>query len=99
MAKVEVTDIQKLRPELLEISEAEIDRRITELQMAKAHKASEKERAEREAKFAEAGTRIEQVVDGLKWLHEAGFLSEKVTASYTTAGGVFAPHLSFRRPR
>jgi len=39
------------------------------------------------------------VLDGLKWLDANGFLPEKVKASFTTEGGVFAPHLKMRKPK
>lgn len=100
MAKsVKLDDITKLNPALLEISDAEIERRITELVMAREHKAKEAERLDREAKLDEAGAKIDSVLDGLKWLDANGFLSEKVKASFTTSAGMFSPHLSFKKPR
>lgn len=60
MAKID--DITKLNPALLEISEAEIDRRITELMMARDHKAKEAERLDREAKLDEAGAQVDMVL-------------------------------------
>lgn len=96
MAKID--DITQLRPELLDKSQAELERQITELQMALAYKAEEGARKEREAKVAEAGKHIDNVLTGLRWLHENGFLSEKVAASFTNTKGVFTPHLSFRKP-
>jgi len=100
MAKsAKIDDITKLNPALLEISSAEIDRRITELLMAKEHKAAEAERLDREAKLDEAGAKIDAVLDGLKWLEANGFLSEKVKGYFTTTSGMFAPHLAMKKPR
>lgn len=96
MAKIE--DITKLRPELLEKSQAELERQMTEIQMALNWKAEEGARKERAAKVAEASTRIDAVLDGLRWLHDNGLLSEKVAGYFTNAKGVFAPHLSFKKP-
>lgn len=97
MAKID--DITKLRPELLDKSDAELERLETEIKMARQYKAEEGARKEREAKLAEAGARMETVVDGLRWLNDNGFLSDKVKAMYTTAGGVFAAHLFFKKPK
>lgn len=99
MVKSVTPPIEKLRPELLEKSDAELDRLIAELQMAKDAKAVKAEAERRERLTGEAIAHMDQVVESLKWLEANGFMSEKVRASYTTAGGVFAPHLSFKRPR
>lgn len=96
MAKI--SDIKALRPELLDKSQAELERQMAELQMAIAWKAEEGARKEREAKIAEAGVKIDAVLDGLRWLNDNGFLGEKVVAAFTNAKGVFTPHLSFRKP-
>lgn len=96
MAKID--DITKLRPELLDKSQAELERQITELQMALAYKAEEGARKAREAKVAEASVKIDAVLDGLRWLHDNGFLSDKVSSVFTNAKGVFTPHLSFKKP-
>jgi len=98
MAKVEITDIRKLRPELLDKSAAELERQITELQMALAEKQKIEEEKRREALSDEARIRREAIVDNLKWLQENGLLSEKVAGYFTInrAGkDTFAPHLSF----
>lgn len=97
MAKI--TDIKALRPDLLDKSQAELERQITELQMALIHKQEEGARKEREAKLSEAGVKMDAVVDGLRWLNDNGFLSEKVKAMFTTSGGAFAAHLFFKRPK
>lgn len=100
MAKsVKIDDITKLNPALLEISDAEIERRITELMMAREHKAKEAERLDREAKLDEAGVQIDMVLSGLKWLEGNGFLPEKVKGYFTTSNGMFSPHLVLRKPR
>lgn len=97
MAKI--SDIKQLRPELLDKSQAELERQMAELQMAIAYKAEEGARKEREAKLSEAGVKMDAVVDGLRWLNDNGFLSEKVKAMFTTSGGAFAAHLFFKKPK
>lgn len=95
----EITDIEKLRPELLEKSDAELERLANEIEMARQEKARRGE-AERRAKvMAEAGTHVEAVLSGLKWLHAEGFLSAKVTESFTRSDGQFNPATFIRAPR
>lgn len=96
---VKITDIKALRPELLEKSQAELERQMAELQMALQWKAEEGARKERAAKIAQASDHIDKVLEGLKWLHENDFLGETVKAAFTNAKGVFTPHLSMRKPR
>lgn len=97
--KVDVTEIEKLRPELLDKSVAELERQMTEIQMALDRKRAIEEEKHRAANNEKAAARMDAVVDGLKWLHENNYLTDKVTAMFTTSGGVFAPHLNFKKPR
>lgn len=94
MAKID--DIQKLRPELLDKSTAELERQMTELQMALDHKKAEAERKEVAALVDEVNSVQEAVSKGLAFLHENRLLAESVISAYTTAGGSFAPHLKHR---
>jgi hypothetical protein len=94
-----VTDIEKLRPELLDLSVAELERRANEIQLAIRAKAEKEEAERRAAVVAEAATHVETVVTGLKWLHDNGFLSGKVTESFTRADGQFNPATYLRAPR
>lgn len=99
VAKVEITDIKKLRPELLEKSVAEIDRLITELQMAKVEKSKVEEAAKRAKQLDEAGAHFDSVLESLRWLHENNFLADSVKEFFTTSSGVFTPHLKLKKPR
>jgi hypothetical protein len=95
----EITDIEKLNPDLLKLSAAEIKRRMTELQMA-LDKKEEQEKAElRKLMIEEAGHHVDAVLTGLRWLEEHKFLSEAVVAFLSTEKGQFMPHLKFKRPR
>ena len=95
---VKVTNIKDLRPELLEKSDAELDRLETEIKMARQYRAEEGARKEREAKIAQASEHIDKVLEGLRFLHDNGFLTDRVVATFTNAKGIFTPHLSFRKP-
>jgi len=94
-----ITDIEKLRPELLTMSLAELERRRNEIDMAIAQKAAAEEAERRNRMVAEATERVEGVVAGLKWLHAEGFLSDKMTEALTTGAGAFNPGMFIRPPR
>lgn len=94
MAKIE--DIQKLRPELLDKSDAELERLETEIRMARQHKADEAARKEIESLVAQVNAAQDTILKSLNFLFEQGVLSEVVAQAYTTAGGSFAPHLRHR---
>ena len=103
--KVEVTDVSKLRPELLNMSVAEIDRRIAELKMAREQKEEAEKAKARAALIEEAGSHIYQILESLRWLDTNKMLPESVKQFFTTspvADGktpVFSPHLKFKKPR
>jgi hypothetical protein len=94
-----VDDIEKLRPELLQKSVAQLDREIVERQLAIAYIQRAEETARRAALVDEAASRVERLVDDIKWLHASGFLSAKVTESFTRADGQFNPATFIRPPR
>lgn len=94
-----VSDIEKLRPELLSMSVAELERRRDEIEMAIQRKAKEEEDARRAVLVEEAGKHVESVIKGLRWLYEEGFLSEKVTDMFTRGDGQFNPATYIRAPR
>lgn len=96
--KVVLTDVSKLRPDLLEKSQAELERQMAEIQMAIAYKAEEGARKEREARHAEAVKHVEAIWSGLQFLNEHGFLSDAVREFFTYAKGAFTPHLKLRKP-
>lgn len=103
--KVEVTDVSKLRPELLSMSVAEIDRRIAELKMAKEQKEEAEKAKARAALIEEAGGHIDHILESIRWLETNNMLSESVKQFFTTsptAGDkkpVFSPHLKFKKPK
>ena len=103
--KVDVTDVSKLRPELLNLSVKEIDRQIAELQMAKTQKEEEERAKARAALVDEAGAHVDNVLDGLRWLHTNGFLAQGIIDFFSTAPKAagdkptFVPHLKMKRPR
>lgn len=94
MAKID--DIQKLRPELLDKSTAELERQMTELQMALDHKKAEAERKELASLVDEINKAHDAVLNGLNFLHEHKVLAQAVADAYTTVSGQFAPHLKHR---
>jgi len=97
----EITDIEKLNPELLKLSPAEIKRRMTELQMALNAKEEQEKAAVRAKLVEEAGVHIDNLLDSLRWLEANKFLPDSVVAFFTTSGDkpTFVPHLKFKKPR
>ncbi|RWO08254.1 hypothetical protein [Mesorhizobium sp.] len=90
--------IDKLRPELLEISDAEFERRQAEFELAARERKRRAEIAAKEALAAEAGERIERVVADVKWLHDNGLLPERVTQGFSRGDGMFSPGMILRAP-
>lgn len=94
-----ITDIKKLRPELLDLSVAELHRRRDEIDMAISEKAAKEESERRAALVDEAGTRTEAVLDNVKWLHDNGFLAQRLVEALTRSDGQFNPSTFLRKPR
>lgn len=94
-----ITDIKKLRPELLDMSVAELERRRSEIEMAIAEKAKVEAEEKRRKDMEEATKRIDQLMDDLRWLHERNFLGPKVIEAFSGNDGQFAPHRYLKRPR
>ncbi|HWU60400.1 hypothetical protein [Rhizobium sp. C1] len=69
-----IQDIDKLRPELMSKSDAELERQITELQLALEKKKALEEEKERALVLAEARERIDRLVSDIMWLHEKNLL-------------------------
>jgi hypothetical protein len=69
-----IQDIDKLRPELMSKSDAELERQITELQLALEKKKALEEEKERAMVLAEARERIDRLVSDIMWLHEKNLL-------------------------
>lgn len=86
-----ITDIEKLAPELLKKSKAQIEREITERQMALAELERQEQIKAKEELAARANDHIEAVVAGLTFLHENGILNAKVEEALTRNDGRFVP--------
>lgn len=86
-----ITDIEKLRPELLDKSLGELARLKAEIEMAQAEVQRREDVKAKEALADEANTHIDAVVAGVKWLHANGLLPGKLTEAFSRADGVFTP--------
>ncbi len=93
-----ITDIKKLKPELLEISDAELDRRMAELEMARAERKRIADVKAMEAIAAQAADHVEAMVAGAKFLHEHGLLPERLVAGFSRGDGMFVPGMILRAP-
>ena len=99
--KIVLDNVSKLRPELLTMSVAELERRRTEIDMALAQKAEAEREAKRAAALDEANRLKDDIVDALVKLEKTGHISERVRSFFTTKDGtgVFAPHLFFKKAK
>lgn len=92
-----VSDIEKLRPELLEKSRAELARLKAEIELAEAELSRRELVKAKEALAAEANQHIDAVVAGVKWLHDNGLLPDKVASGFKREGdGMFSPSMFLR---
>lgn len=91
-----ITDVKKLRPELLEMTVAELERRRNEIDMAIADKYREAEISAKRELADKANEHIDAVVAGVKFLHDSGILVEKITAAFTFSSGTFNPSAILR---
>ena len=91
-----INDIEKLRPELKGVSDAELERRMAELLMEKERRELEARKAKVEGIVKQANDHMAAIVSGLRFLEEHNLLSDDVKASFTSAAGVFTPHLKFK---
>lgn len=87
----DITDIEKLRPELLKKSLAELERQQTEIAMAIERKRHEEEVKAKEELAAKANDHIEAVVSGLTFLHDNGVLPLKFVEAFSRNDGRFVP--------
>lgn len=92
-----ITDVEKLRPELKSVSDAELERRMTELRMEMERREQEAKRAKVEHVVSKANEHMQNIIAGLRFLDEHGLLSEDVKAAHTSAAGVFTPHLRYKQ--
>jgi len=93
----DITDVTKLRPDLKELSDKELERRMAEFQMEVDRRQAEKDR---EAKAAEVGIKnaiIENYLNSLREMEAHKLLPAEVVAAYTNAGGNFTPHLKHKK--
>lgn len=91
-----ITDVEKLRPELKSVSDAELERRMTELLMEKERREQEAKRAKVEHIVKQANDHMAAIIAGLRFLEEHSLLGEEVRAAFTSGAGVFMPHLKFK---
>lgn len=82
--RVEVTDVQKLRPELMEIPDAEFERRWAEMEMAKAQRDRLKSEKEEEAKKAINNAIKQRFALACVEMHEAGIMPSWVDMEAVT---------------
>ncbi|MFU0504090.1 hypothetical protein [Pseudaminobacter sp. NGMCC 1.201702] len=88
--------IEKLRPELLEKSPAELERLATEIAMAQAELARRAEVAAKEELAAEANRHVDAVLAGVKFLHDNDLLNKRLVDALTLGTGAFAPSTFLR---
>ena len=91
-----INDIEKLRPELKGVSDAELERRMTELLMEKERRDQEAKRAQVEHIVAKANEHMQNIIAAVNFLNEHSLLNEDVKQVYTSGSGVFAPHLKHK---
>jgi hypothetical protein len=94
-----ITDIEKLRPELLDLSVAELERRKIEIDMAIERKAAIEAEEVRKSQHAEAVELTEQLVKVVTKLHELNRLPPRLQAALSKESGEFVPGLYIKRPR
>lgn len=95
----EITDIQKLAPSLLDKSPAQLEREITERQMALMELKRREDEKMRVAALDEANRLKDDIVDALVKLERTGHISDSVRGFFTTKAGVFSPHLFFKKAK
>lgn len=91
-----ITDVEKLRPELKGVSDAELERRMTELLMEKERRELEARKAKVEGIVKQANDHMAAIVSAVTFLNEHNLLNEDVKQVYTSGSGVFAPHLKHK---
>lgn len=91
-----ITDVEKLRPEFKGMSDAELERRMTELVMEKERRELEARKAKVEGIVKQANDHMAAIVSAVTFLNEHNLLNEDVKQVYTSGSGVFAPHLKHK---
>lgn len=88
---VAIDDINKLRPELLKKSPAELRRQRDEIDLALIE-IERQEQVKAKAELADrANHHIDAIVEGINFLGENGILPEKVAAAFTRSDGRLVP--------
>lgn len=91
-----ITDVEKLRPELEGLSDAELERGKTEYDMEIARRAQKKKQAQVAGIVDEANAAIDAIVGGLRLLEKHNLLPDEAKQFYSSATGAFMPHLRFK---
>lgn len=94
-----VTEIEKLRPELLDKSVAELDRLMAEIEMAKAKKAEVEAEARRVEEHQEAVKLTDDLLRILNRLGQLGRVPPKLMAVLTRPTGEYVPGAYIKKPR
>lgn len=97
--RVDVTDVEKLRPELLTMSVAELERRRAEIDMAIERKAQIEEEEKRKIDIEIAGIAFEKMMDAIQELHGLGRLPDRIKNVLTSEDGTFQPGRYLKKPR
>ena len=95
----EIKDIEKLRPELLDLSVAELNRRKAEIDMAIARVAEREAEELRKLEHEESIKLTEDLLKTVTRLHEIGRLSPRLVGALSKESGEFVPGLYIKRPR
>lgn len=95
----EINDIEKLRPELLDMSVAELNRRKTEIDMAIARVAEKEAEELRKLEHEESIGLTETLLKTVSRLHEIRRLSPRLVSALSKESGEFTPGLYIKKPR
>lgn len=97
--RVEVSDESKLRPELLDLSVAELERRRAEIDMAIEKKAEIEAEERRKADLKIAEMAFDKMMDAIQELHGLGRLPDRIKNVLTSDDGSFQPGRYLKKPR
>lgn len=94
--KVDITDPYKVDPSLKGKSKKQLEMERNLRDMAIQILDKEEKRAEVEGTVTRANELMQTVVSAFNELNELNVLTDEQKAPYTSAAGVFAPHLRFK---
>lgn len=92
-----IDDINKLAPELLKKSKAQLEREIVERQLAMAELIRQEEVAAKEQLATDVNRHLEAISEGVRFLHANGQLHKRLEDALTGGNGSFMPS-AFLRP-